>query len=159
MIFTGYAEHAIDEKNRLALPSKFRNRLDPKRDGNGFFITIGTPRSTLWIYTERQFEWISEGPGSGLIPDKAPLKFDQLFFPLAEWVDIDAQGRMTIPVHLLKRSALPREVVICGVRDHMEVRPREGFEREMESNPDYEEAREAYRLRPRPPENGNGPEH
>ena len=152
MIFTGSAEHAIDEKNRLAIPSKFRNRLDAKRDGSGFYITLGFPRSSLWIYTERQFEFISEGEGSGLLPESGPLKFDQWFFPLAEYVEIDSQGRMTIPEHLLKKSKLPREIVICGVRDHMEVRPRVSLE-ETEEVPDVEAARAVYRLRARPSEN------
>src|SRR2546425_604022 len=118
MIFTGSAEHAIDEKNRLAIPSKFRSRLDPQRDGKGFYIVIGKPRNTLWIYTERQFEWISESPGSGLIPDDDALKWDQWYFPQTEYVDIDVQGRMVIPERLLKTTGLPKEVVICGVRDH-----------------------------------------
>ena len=149
MIFAGHHEHSIDAKHRLAIPAKFRSRLDPDRDGTGFYIVPGQPSTTLWLYTERHFERLSARPSSDLIPDENQLRFEQLFYPWAELVDLDGQGRILVPERMLRRAGLGRDVVICGVRDHLEIWPREQFEKEAgESWEHYREfqlrARGAY---------------
>lgn len=149
MIFIGYHEHAIDAKNRLAIPAKFRSRLDPEKDGKGFVIVPGQPGDRLWLYTVRHFERLAERADSALIPDEDQLSFERVFFPLAEHSDIDGQGRILLPERMVKRAGLGKEVVICGVRDHLEIRRREDFERELDESWDrYREyqlkARDAY---------------
>ncbi|HPF40771.1 MAG TPA: hypothetical protein P5081_18290 [Phycisphaerae bacterium] len=133
MIFTGHYEHTIDSKNRLAIPRKYRSRLDPERDGAGFVITPGRPSTTLWMYTERAFEELASHAKSTLIPDEDQLYFDKVFFPLAEYLDLDAQGRVLLPDKMLERAGLGKEVMVCGVRDHIEIRPRGEFEEDMEA--------------------------
>lgn len=110
----------------------------------------GQPPNTLWLYTERHFERLAERAGSALIPDDDQLQFDQVFFPLAEVVELDAQGRVLLPERMLKQAGLGREVVICGVRDHLEIHPREQFDQKMDQAwRHYREyqlrARDAYR--------------
>jgi MraZ protein len=150
MVFTGYYEHAVDAKNRLAIPAKFRSRLDPDVDGSSFVVVPGQPSDRLWLYPERHFERLAGRADSTLIPDEDQLKFEQLFFPLAEHLELDGQGRILVPERMLRRAGLGREVVICGVRDHLEIRNREDFMTELESSWDrYQEhqakARAAYR--------------
>ena len=146
MIFTGYYEHMIDAKHRLAIPAKFRSRLDPQRDGTALVMVPGQPANTLWLYTERHFERLAERVDSALIPDDDQLRFDQIFFTLAEILDLDSQGRILVPERMMARAGLGREVVICGVRDHAEIRPRENFEKEVDE--DWRRYRE-YQLRAR----------
>ncbi|MCG8406063.1 MAG: hypothetical protein MI923_12775 [Phycisphaerales bacterium] len=146
MIFTGFFEHSIDAKNRLAIPSKIRSRMNPKRDGKGFVMVPGQPANTLWLYTERHFEMLAERADSVLIPDDDQLQFEQIFFTLAEFLDVDAQGRILVPERMLARARLGREVVICGVRDHLEIRPRKDFENQIDEA--WEQYRE-YQLRAR----------
>ncbi|MFQ5503067.1 MAG: division/cell wall cluster transcriptional repressor MraZ [Phycisphaerae bacterium] len=132
MIFTGYFEHTIDAKNRLAIPSRFRSRMDPEADGKAFVIVPGQPPNTLWLYTERHFERLSARADSALIPNDDQLRFEQIFYPLAEILDLDTQGRILVPERMILRAELGREVVICGVRDHAEIRPREGFDEQVD---------------------------
>lgn len=146
MIFAGHYEHTIDAKNRLAIPARFRGKLDPDRDGVGFYISPGQPPTTLWLYTERHFERLAQRAGSALIPDDDQLRFDQVFFPWAEWVEPDTTGRILIPEKMLRKAGLGREVVICGVRDHLEIRSRDQFEAEADAS--WESYRE-YQLRAR----------
>lgn len=129
MVFIGHYEHAIDEKNRLAIPSKFRNQWDPERDGRGFVIVPGRPAGSLWLYTERCFDEMANASRSALNPDARDLEFEQRYFPLAQSAELDTQGRILIPEKMLRKARLAREVVICGVRDHLEIRPREEFEK------------------------------
>lgn len=154
MIFTGYYEHTIDSKNRLAIPSKFRSRMDPEADGTAFVMVPGQPSSTLWLYTERHFDALAGRADSELIPDDDQLRFEQMYYMLAERLELDTQGRILVPERMLKRSGLVRDVVICGVRDHVEIRPREGFEDEVDAAwSRYREvqvrAREAYQSKRR----------
>lgn len=149
MVFTGFFEHAIDDKNRLAIPAKFRRGLDPECDGKAFMIVPGQPPDRLWLYTDRHFERLATQAASELIPDEDQLQFDQIFFPLAEYAEPDKQGRILIPEKMLRRSGLGKEVVICGVRDHLEIRPREAFDQQLDEAwgrfRDYQvRARKAY---------------
>jgi MraZ protein len=134
MVFTGYYEHSIDEKNRLAIPAKFRARMDRDRDGIGFFIAPGQPRTTLWLYAERQFERIAEQASSTFTPETDQLEWEQMFYTLAEHVEPDTQGRVIIPPRMLAATGLGREVVICGVRDHLEIRRRDEFDKGLDEN-------------------------
>ncbi len=134
MVFAGHYEHSIDPKNRLAIPAKFRTKLDPDRDGAGLYVVPGQPPTTLWLYTERHFECLVARADSVLIPDDDQLRFEQAFFPWAELVEPDSQGRIIVPEKMRRKAGLGREVVICGVRDHLEIRPKEQFEKDADGN-------------------------
>lgn len=125
MIFTNQYEHGIDGKNRLAIPAKWRSRLDPARDGNGFYVVPGTPPTTLWLYTERHFEALAQQVQSELIQDEDVLRFVQDFFPRADLVELDSQGRVLISEKMLKDAGLGKEVIVCGALDHIEIRSPE----------------------------------
>lgn len=131
MVFAGHFEHAIDEKNRLSIPAKLRARWSKDRDGDGFYVVPGRQPGTLWLYTERHFEALAEHAESSLIPDENQLDFDEIYFPLAEFVELDSQGRILLPDRMVKRAEIGKEVVISGVRDHVEVSRRDDFERKM----------------------------
>ena len=49
-------------------------------------------------------------------------------FSLAGRVEVDRQGRVRLPDNLLKRSRLGSEVVLLGVKDHLEVRDRKDWQ-------------------------------
>ncbi len=128
MIFTGYYEHSIDAKNRLAIPSKIRGQLNPRRDGKALVLVPGQPPNTLWLYTQNHFEELAGQVDSALIPDDNRLPWEQIFFSFAEYLEPDAQGRILLPERMTARAGLERDVVICGVRDHLEIWPRRAFE-------------------------------
>lgn len=156
MFFTGHSEHAIDAKNRLAIPARFRNQLDPEQDGLRLYVVPGRPTGSLWLYPENYFRrmW-SRGQGDPL-PSVEQLQHDQAFFPWAELLDFDSQNRVLLPDAMLKRARLGKEVVVCGVRDHLEIRNREVFDKladeQWENLPEYQaRAREAYESSRRQP--------
>jgi MraZ protein len=162
MLFTGTYEHAIDTKNRLSIPAQIRSQMDPRRDGPCWYIVPGRPASTLWLYTQRHFEALCDTIGPELIPDDAVLSFEQEFFPKATLLEPDPQGRVLIPDWLLKQSGIGREVVICGVRDHLEIRRRDEWARSAEAGwkmfPELQlKARRALEQRRR--QSGQGPDN
>ena len=47
--------------------------------------------------------------------------FSRLFFAQAEGVEADSQGRFRVPPTLFEQAGLKDEVVLIGVRDHIEI--------------------------------------
>lgn len=121
MIFTGEHEHTIDSKQRIAIPSAIRARLDPKIHGEAFYIVTG-PNGVLWLWTEREFERNAHRLERSLMPSEEALDFDEVTFPDATRVELDKVGRIRIPERMLARSGLGTNVLILGVRDHLELR-------------------------------------
>lgn len=135
MFFSGEYVHSIDSKNRLSIPAEFRQELDPATDGTRFYLVPGRPASTIWIYTERLFEAISRKLGSDLFRADEVLAYEQKFFPRCVRVEPDGQGRVLVPERMLRRAGLGRDVVVVGVRDHLEIRRRDEWEREDGEGP------------------------
>lgn len=47
--------------------------------------------------------------------------FSRLFYAQAQMAEVDKQGRLHIPPELAQLAKLSNEVVLLGVRDHMEL--------------------------------------
>lgn len=131
MLFTGEYEHTIDSKNRLSVPADIRQRLDPEKDGEAFYIVLGQD-CTLWIYPDLYFERLVETLDQSLLGDQNLLEYEQLTFPTTRRVDLDSAGRIRIPDVLLKRAGLGQQVTILGVRDHLELRDTEQWRIDLE---------------------------
>ena len=132
LIFTGTYEHAIDSKNRLAIPSSIRyqiQRVAGAGEGDAVFlyVALGEGR-TLCLYTEEGFEQRANDLDQSELDSDQLLMYERLFFSLAKRVELDRQGRVRLPDDLLRRSKLGRRVVLLGVKDHMEIRDRDWHE-------------------------------
>jgi MraZ protein len=130
MAFIGHHEHTIDAKNRLAIPARFREQVEAER-GRGFVAVPGEPQGTLWLYTDAEFNRLAGQLSSSLTPDDDQVIFDSGFFSLAEPLEMDSQGRVLIPEYMLQATGLSREIVICGARDHLEIKPRAEFKERL----------------------------
>lgn len=128
LLFTGHYEHAIDEKNRLSIPAAFRNKLKPDRDGKGFYVVPGSP-GALWLYPEKHFEELAGQYENRLKQKRSQLSFDRRLFPLAEFLEIDASGRVILPARHLQKVGIGREVTLFGVRNHIEIMNRSDFDK------------------------------
>lgn len=126
MLFTGTYEHAIDAKQRLAIPSDIRDALDAERDGRGLYIVL-SEGPTLCIYTEQGFQQRADELDASTLPPEEVLEYERFFFSLARRVELDKQGRVRLPEQLLKMVTLKRDVVLIGVKDHLEIHDREAW--------------------------------
>ena len=132
MVFTGTFEHTIDAKNRLAIPSEIRASLrdsgDPSRPERvHLYVTLGEGNA-LCLYTEQGFEQRAiELDNSELEADQL-LAYERIFFSLARRVEVDKQGRIRLPESILKMTDLSPEVVLIGVKDHIEIRDRQTWQ-------------------------------
>ena len=119
MLFTGEFRRNLDEKLRVAIPKRIRNLFD--HDGvHACFVAPGTDGS-LAIFTEESFTQLAERLSRAKPTGQNTRAFSRLFYARAERVEIDSQGRIRIPTELSTLAGLTKEVVLIGVRDHLEI--------------------------------------
>jgi MraZ protein len=117
MLLTGTHPRTLDEKKRLALPKRIRELLG---DPATLFVTPG-PDQSLWIYTQAELERLSARLAQAPATDAEVRVYRRLYFAQTEQVDVDRNGRILVPEHLLHFAGLQHEVVLIGVEDHLEM--------------------------------------
>jgi MraZ protein len=122
----GEFEHSIDEKNRLTLPAKFRQALS-----GGVVVTRGMD-GCLYAYARDDWEHVVDSRLAQLDPlSREARVMQRFFFSGAAEGEPDKQGRIVIPPALLEHAGLGREVVVAGVRDHLEIWDRAAWREHM----------------------------
>ena len=117
MLLTGTHPRTLDDKKRLALPRRVREQLGAVEQ---LFVTPG-PDQTLWVYTPDELERLAAKMDATPATDAEGRVFRRLFFAQMEAVDLDKAGRMLIPDRLVQFAGLTHEVILLGVRDHLEL--------------------------------------
>ena len=128
VLFVGHYEHSIDAKQRLAIPSEVRAVLERSGLGSGEAIALYAviqEGPTLALYTEAGFEKRAAELDHSQLPAEQVLAYEQLFFSRASRVELDKQGRVRLPERLIRLAGLDRDVVILGVKDHLQVHDRD----------------------------------
>ncbi len=141
MVLTGAFHRSLDEKLRFAIPK-------PIRDAIGFpansvlYLAPGTDGS-LSLYAESVFEGFSHRLERGSPNGKDERAFSRLFYAQVQRAEIDKQGRIRLPVELARLASLRKDIVLLGVRDHLEVWDRERWEEYLgQTQPHYDELAE-----------------
>jgi len=112
----GEYEHTLDDKNRLTLPAKFRQAL-----GGGVVVTRGMD-GCLFVFTRGDWDSFVSARLEGLNPfSREARQMSRFMFAGATETELDKQGRIMVPPALLEHAHLGREVVVAGVRDHVEI--------------------------------------
>ncbi|MEO1009033.1 MAG: hypothetical protein AAFX79_10720 [Planctomycetota bacterium] len=120
MLFTGYAEHTIDAKQRLALPKKHRAQWDAESQGETWYC-VPWPSGVLRLYPKKVFERLAEQSAESLTPNEDEGELEATLFGLAEELSVDGQGRIVVPKDHLEMAGLGKAVVVVGVRNRLEV--------------------------------------
>lgn len=114
-MFLGQAVHTIDEKNRLAIPARFRSDL-----ATGLYVTKGVDRC-LYLLTPEAWAQLAERI-RGLPSMQADARrLQRHFFAGADHLVPDKLGRVIIPPSLREYAGLTGEVVVAGVNTRIEV--------------------------------------
>lgn len=117
MLLTGTYPRTLDDKKRLTFPKRIRELLN---DPETLFITPG-PDQSLWLYTQAGLEQLAAKLDRAPATDAEARVFRRLYFAQTEAVDVDRAGRALIPDRLIQFAGLQHEVVLIGVRDHLEL--------------------------------------
>ncbi len=126
-MFFGEYEHAIDDKNRLTLPARFRAALE-----DGVFLSKGLDGS-IDVYPRETWEVkvvARIGALDPLLPDTRLLQ--RHFFGGASEDVPDKQGRVHLPAPLLRHASLDKDVTVVGNNDHLEIWDRSVWAERLE---------------------------
>lgn len=115
MRFMGTFRPKLDEKGRLFLPAKFRDRL-----AEGVVVTQGQ-ESCLVVWPPEVFDREAERAAERPMTSKAARSYARMFFSGGEEVTPDKQGRIGIPPGLREYAGLERDVVVIGMNDRLEI--------------------------------------
>ena len=114
-MFLGEYEHNLDDKGRLAVPSRFRDEL-----GDGVVITrgfdhclMGFPRPA-WEQLARRVNELSLGQAEA-------RNLRRHLFSGAADLALDRQGRVLIPQNLRDYANLGDQVIVAGLSTHFEI--------------------------------------
>lgn len=113
--FAGSEQHALDEKGRLIVPARFRERL-----GAPFVLTIAHPDPCLALYPSATWVEICrrlEEPRK----DERYRRFLRYLFAHTEEVSWDNQGRVVIPARLREYAGIERQIVSVGLLTRIEI--------------------------------------
>jgi MraZ protein len=130
MLLTGTHPRTLDDKKRMVLPRRVREQLE---DPETLFVTPG-PDQCLWLYTQAGLEQLAAKLDQAPATDAEARVFRRLYFAQTEAVDIDRTGRILIPERLVQFAGLRHEVVLIGVRDHLELWDAQRWQRYLAEN-------------------------
>lgn len=114
-MFIGEYSHNLDDKGRLAVPSKFRGDLI-----TGAVVTRGLD-DCLFLYTKEEWEKLAEKLASLPISQKNTRAFARLMLAGAMDVELDKQGRVVLPDYLREYASLDKKVVVTGLYSRLEI--------------------------------------
>ncbi len=118
--FTGSVEHALDDKGRLIVPARFRERL-----GAGFVLTIAQPDPCLVLYPTVTWAEFCNRLEAAPRKDERFRRLVRHLFAHTEEVACDAQGRLLIPAPLRTYASMERDVISIGSLTRVEVWAKE----------------------------------
>jgi transcriptional regulator MraZ len=120
--FTGSVEHALDDKGRLIVPARFRERL-----GAGFVLTIAEPDPCLALYPTVTWGEFCTRLEAAPRKDERFRRLVRHVFAHTEEVACDAQGRLLVPATLRSYAGIERDVVSIGSLTRVEIWAKERF--------------------------------
>jgi MraZ protein len=114
-MFYGEHEHSVDEKSRLTLPARFRHSLS-----GGVVLARGIERNVDVYPSESWHEKMARIAELDALNREA-RDMKRYVFAGAAVAELDRQGRVLIPPHLVEHAGIEKDVVVIGVHDHCEI--------------------------------------
>jgi len=124
----GEYHHNIDEKNRLVIPSKFREEL-----GNEFIVTRGLDKC-LFVYSMVEWNKIVEKLKALPFTHKDARNFTRFFLSGAASSELDRSGRVSLTSPLIEYADITKECVIIGANDRIEIWAKESWDKFLSDN-------------------------
>lgn len=114
-MFLGTHTPRLDDKGRLFLPAKFRDRL-----AEGLVVTRGQERC-LYVFPTDEFTQLVTTMQSAPMTSKGVRDYLRVFLSGASDEVPDKQGRVTVPAGLRTYAGLDRECTVIGAGSRVEI--------------------------------------
>lgn len=120
-MFLGTHTPRLDDKGRLFLPAKFRDRL-----ATGLVVTRGQERC-LYVFPLETFTEIATEMQKAPTSSRAARDYMRVFLSGASDEIPDKQGRVTIPAALRQYAGLTKDCTVIGAGNRLELWDSEGW--------------------------------
>lgn len=119
-MFAGVTQLTLDPKNRLSIPSRYREELLGLFEGK-VIITLESPQCLL-LYPEKNWVIVRDKI-QNLTTGAHPLvkSYQRLVLGYAETIEVDKSGRILLPGGVKNLAQLDREVVLVGLGNRFEL--------------------------------------
>jgi len=114
-VFLGTHTPRLDDKGRLFLPAKFRDRL-----ASGLVVTRGQERC-LYVFPMDEFVRVAETMRNAPVTSKVVRDYLRVFLSGASDEVPDKQGRVTVPANLREYAGLDRDCTVIGAGSRVEL--------------------------------------
>lgn len=114
-MFLGQTVNLIDEKNRLVLPTRYREEL-----GYIFYMVLDFDKC-LSFYPSEIYKKKAEKINSLDDFSSAARSVKRVFFANSFDLSMDKQGRIQLPKIMTDKVGIKKEVVVVGMSDHLEI--------------------------------------
>ena len=113
--FFGRFGHTLDGKGRVILPAKFR----PEFEHGGYLTQYHDGCLAMWTPEEfhKQMASMQERAATG----RSDRNLARVWASGSHDVELDRQGRISIPAHLREFAALEGDVLVHGAIDRVEL--------------------------------------
>ncbi len=111
----GEFTHALDDKKRISLPSKFRKEI-----GRHIVVTYGLDKC-LWLFPKSTWQKLSLKLSNLGLGHRDNRQFTRTMFGGAGEIEVDQAGRILLPEYLCNHAGLKSKVVFVGVHDRIEL--------------------------------------
>ena len=111
----GEYRHNLDNKGRMAIPAKFREKLNA-----GAIITRGID-NCLFVFANAEWEMLAKKLIALPLAQANSRAFVRLMLAGASDVELDSQGRILIPDYLRTYAGLKKEVTVAGLYNRIEI--------------------------------------
>lgn len=135
-MFIGEYQHAIDQKNRIIVPAKFRDAL-----GDRFIMTKGLD-NCLYAYPVEEWANLEQKLKSLPLGSKDARAFARFIFSGAADCEFDKQGRVVLPTNLVLYANIKKNIVTIGVSNRFEIWSKENWDDYNNLNINYDEIAE-----------------
>ena len=132
-MFRGNSPASVDDKGRLKVPTVYRSLLDSKY-GRELFLTSVTGE---YVRIYPMPVWLEFEEKLSQVPSTHPAKLrllDRLNY-FGQASDLDAQGRVLIPVRLRDAATMSGEVDVLGQYSYLDVWNHDRFLTKLQRDP------------------------
>ena len=119
-MFRGFSALSVDSKGRLAIPSRYRERLSSET-GGCLVLTLNPMDRSLWLYPLIEWEFIETKLADLSDFEKQGRRTKQMMRGYAADCQLDAQGRILIPQELRDYAQRKKQAVILGQGNKFEI--------------------------------------
>lgn len=114
-MYRGISAINLDEKGRIALPTRYRNEL------SSVVVTIDTEENCLLMYPQSEWEDIEEKIAALPSFNPAARRVQRLLIGHATELNLDNNGRILLPQVLREYAGLEKQLMLVGQGKKFEI--------------------------------------